>query len=98
MDEKPTPHSVSRREFLGVTGGLLTTLPALASDTPEASAGIHNPHSAAALAQAWGQSRPAWWRQEGVVMAGVDWESLLTRLRAGSYDFSQAFKIGRAHV
>jgi hypothetical protein len=24
-------------------------------------------------------------------MAGVDWESLLTRLRAGSYDFSQAF-------
>ena len=91
MDQKPTSHGVSRREFLGVTGGLLTTLPALASDTPEASAGIHNPHSAAALAQAWGQSRPAWWRQEGVVMAGVDWESLLTRLRAGSYDFSQAF-------
>jgi hypothetical protein len=91
MDEKPIPQGVSRREFLGVTGGLLTTLPALASDAPGAQAGVHNPHSAAALAHPWRQNRPAWWREEGVVMAGVDWESLLTRLRAGSYDFSQAY-------
>jgi hypothetical protein len=37
------------------------------------------------------QMRPAWWREAGVVMAGVDWESLLTRLRSGSFDWSQAF-------
>lgn len=29
------------------------------------------------------QKRPAWWREEGLVMAGVDWESLLFRIRAG---------------
>ena len=38
-----------------------------------------------------GQSRPAWWREDGLVMAGVDWEPLLPRLRAGSWDRSQAF-------
>jgi hypothetical protein len=48
-----------------------------------------SPHTS--LLDPVGQERPAWWREQGVVMAGVDWESLLTRLRAGSYDFSQAF-------
>lgn len=90
MDEKQASHGVSRREFLGVTGGLITTLPALASDAAGAQGGVPNPHSAATLAHPWRQNRPAWWREEGVVMAGVDWESLLTRLRAGSWDFSQS--------
>ena len=84
MDEKQASHGVSRREFLGVTGGLMTTLPAMASDAAGAQGGVHNPHSAATPAHPWRQNRPAWWREEGVVMAGVDWESLLTRLRAGS--------------
>jgi hypothetical protein len=91
MDEKPTSHGVNRREFLGVTGGLLTALPVLASDAPGVQGGVPNPHSATGAVHPWHQNRPAWWREEGLVMAGVDWESLLTRLRAGSYDFSQAF-------
>jgi len=91
MDQKPMSPGVSRREFLGVTGGLLTTFPALAADAAGAPAGVYNPLSAAAPIQAWRQNRPAWWREDGVVMAGVDWESLLTRLRSGSYDYSQAF-------
>jgi hypothetical protein len=91
MNEKPMLHGVSRREFLGVTGGLLTTLPAMASDAAGTQGGVHNPHSAAIHAHPWRQNRPAWWREQGVVMAGVNWESLLTRLRAGSYDSSQAY-------
>jgi hypothetical protein len=91
MDQKTTSHSVSRREFLGVTGGLLTTVPALALDAPGAQVDVHAQRPVAAPAQPWRQNRPAWWREGGLVMAGVDWESLLTRLRAGSYDFSQAF-------
>ena len=53
MDQKPTSVGVSRREFLGVTGGLLTPLPALASDAPGVPAGAHSPLSAAAPVQAW---------------------------------------------
>ncbi|MGH9326775.1 MAG: hypothetical protein ACRD2B_08845 [Terriglobia bacterium] len=44
------------------------------------------------LPQVTHQQRPAWWREQGLVMAGVDWEALLPRLRAGSFDRSEAFK------
>ena len=91
MAEKPITPSVSRREFLGVGGGLLTTLPTLSSGASAAQAAVEQLHAATAQNHPWRQNRPAWWRENGVVMAGVDWESLLTRLRAGSYDFSQAY-------
>lgn len=36
------------------------------------------------------QKMPAWLHRDGLVMAGVDWEPLLPRLRAGGFDLSQA--------
>jgi len=35
--------------------------------------------SVTSLPKSFRQRRPAWWREEGVVMAGVNWESLLRR-------------------
>lgn len=83
MKRESDVFAVNRREFLAATGGLFAGVSGLAgSEARPASKSLSEPQR---------QKRPAWWREQGLVMAGVDWESLLPRLRSGSFDSSQAF-------
>ena len=82
---------INRRDFLAITGSVLVAAPSFTDGPAHAQSGAEQKAPHTSLLDPVGQKRPAWWREHGVVMAGVDWESLLTRLRAGSYDFSQAF-------
>lgn len=91
MQKKPVSHGVNRRDFLGVTSGLLAVAPSLAKGAAKAEGEPFNQFSNRPASSAPVQRRPAWWREEGLVMAGVDWESLLPRLRAGSFDRSETF-------
>jgi hypothetical protein len=89
MEKKTQPFTVNRRAFLTTTGGLLA---GAAADGRSASSGAveAQPEPEALWPEPIRQKRPAWWRDEGVVVAGDNWESLLPRLRAGSFDESQA--------
>lgn len=91
MQRKPVSRGGSRRDFLGVAGGLLAVAPSLVEETSAAKGGAQIPFLNRPASSPPFQHRPAWWREEGLVMAGVDWEALLPRLRAGSWDESQAF-------
>ena len=89
MEKKTQPFTVNRRAFLTTTGGLLA---GAAADGRSASSGAveAQPEPEALWPEPIRQKRAAWWRDEGVVVAGDNWESLLPRLRAGSFDESQA--------
>ena len=82
-------HVVGRREFLR-TGSLFSLAPTLAAGMATAEVEKTPPARAMSLPEPVRRERPAWWHEAGVVMAGVDWEPLLPRLRSGSFDRSQA--------
>lgn len=77
---------MNRREFVAGAGGvvLASSTAGMALGSPAAGTAGGGAESAPIR-----QKRPAWVEQEGLVMAGVDWEPLLPRLRAGSFDLSE---------
>lgn len=83
--------TVSRREFIAMTGGLVADMSVTAQTSPNPS-GRTPQHTSPgrSLPEPVRQKRPAWWRDEGMAVAGDNWESLLPRLRSGSFDWSQA--------
>ena len=83
------PDHISRRQFLATTGVLVGTS-ALVQQPSEANNETRLAASPFSLHKPRQQNRPPWLRQEGLVMAGVDWEPLLPRLRAGGFDLSEA--------
>lgn len=89
MDKRSERFTVSRREFLATTGSFLAGTSAYDRLAPGHVQQKQSGGAEAALTEPMRQERPAWWRNGGVVMAGDDWESLLPRLRAGSWDQSQ---------
>ncbi len=91
MDKQPQRFSVSRREFLTTTGSLLAGASAYGKAAPGFVTAEESKSVETSLPEPIRQKRPAWWRNEGLVMAGDDWEPLLPRLRAGSWDKSQEF-------
>jgi hypothetical protein len=80
---------MSRREFLTTTGVLASTS-ALGHSSAEPVAQTGSSSLSKVVPQPLRQKRPAWWQDDGLIMAGVDWEPLLPRLRAGSFDQSEA--------
>jgi len=91
LDKQPERFRVSRREFLTTTGSLLAGASAYGTAAPGFATAEQSKSVETSLPEPMRQKRPAWWRNEGLVMAGDDWEPLLPRLRAGSWDKSQEF-------
>ena len=89
MSKPSERFTVSRREFLTTTGGLLAGSSAYGGVALSSAEETQPERSGTSLPEPIRQKRPAWWRNEGVTMAGDDWEALLPRLRAGSWDQSQ---------
>jgi hypothetical protein len=89
LDERSERFTVSRREFLTTTGSLLAGASAYGKAAPGSAAEGQPETSGTLLPEPIRQKRPTWWRNEGLAMAGDDWEPLLPRLRAGSWDLSQ---------
>ena len=82
------PFTLTRRDLFATTGGVLSAVRTLAAGTISAEVLPENnevPHPAKP------RHRPQWWREDGLVMAGLDWESMLIRLRGGNPNFPQAF-------
>ncbi len=96
MAEKSKPNPLNRREFLTGTGALLLTPSALAERIAGSGTETRS-RPGEASSQLVPQKRPAWWRENGLVMAGVDWESLLFRLRRSSdLDYDEKIAIWRS--
>ena len=91
MAEKLKPNSLNRRTFLAGAGGALLAPAALAEGIASIRTETRS-RQGETISQAVRQKRPAWWRENGLVMAGVDWEALLPRLR-GSSDLDYDEKI-----
>ena len=89
MDKQSEKFRVSRREFLATTGSVLAGASAYGTVAPGLAANAPAEAAQTSLPEPIRQKRPEWWRSEGLVMAGDDWEPLLPRLRAGSWDRSQ---------
>lgn len=88
MENKPKQHLFNRREFLAGTGSMLVA-PALVEGMTRSGPGTSARAASIAQTEPVHQERPAWWHENGLVMAGIDWEPLLPRLRAGSWDLSE---------
>lgn len=89
LDKPPERLTVSRREFLTTTAGLVAGASTY-DRAPLRSADQEQPNgSVISLPEPTRQKRPAWWRNEGLAMVNDDWEPLLPRLRAGKWGGSQ---------
>lgn len=96
MAENSKPNTLNRRTFLTGSGALLLTPSALAGGLVSARTETHSRPDEAA-SQPVPQKRPAWWRENGLVMADVDWEALLFRLRRSSdLDYDEKIAIWRS--
>jgi hypothetical protein len=91
MGKEPEPFEVNRREFLTATGSLIAGASAFAGPVPNPATEALPGFPGKSFPEPLRQKRPAWWREQGLVMAGVNWESLLPRLRFGSAGQPQAF-------
>lgn len=89
MVKESTPH-MNRRTFLAGAGSMLLATPAVSEQLVGMGTNIPSALPDTETARLPHRDRPAWLRNEGLVMAGVDWEPLLPRLRAGNFDLSEA--------
>jgi Beta-galactosidase trimerisation domain len=80
---------LGRRDFLAQTATLIASMPTLGHALQSAASG--SPAKAkTSLAEPRKQTRPKWWRDEGMV-AAFDTEPLIPRLRASGFDMSYEF-------
>lgn len=85
---------LNRRTFLAGAGSMLLASAATAEQTAGGTAAGTGGSSSVASAAIPHQKMPAWLKEEGLVMAGVDWESLLPRLRFRNFDLPGQPPIG----
>lgn len=96
MAEKLKPNSLNRRAFLAGAGGALLAPAALAEGIASIRTETRS-RQGETVSQTVRQKRPAWWRENGLVMAGVDWEALLPRLRRSSdQDYDEKIAVWRS--
>lgn len=92
MSNDPRSNVLDRRAFLASTGSIFSIGPALTGETANRETKTVLPFDLPSLSHPVGQNRPVWWREGGLVIVGVDWESLLLRIRAGGNpDFPPTF-------
>lgn len=77
---------LTRREFLAA-GSIISTTRSLTAAALNVAAPANKQESA--LGTLRSPSHQTWWLEDGLVMAGVDWESLLVRLRGGQPTFPE---------
>lgn len=86
-------HVLSRRAFLTATGGALSVGPKVAEGMMMPATQISPRGPEEKQPAPLRQKRPAWLREQGIVMAGVDWEALVFRIRAGGNpDLAHAYR------